>query len=179
MAELPVPPGTVLRVRSAGVPRMYVSPSPSGQRGNIVLRTPPKPTLVRVPGIPGAPGPPGGIETIYFSASGRAEPRPPRHRVYLEGAYTLESVRVTVVEPPLGSPLVVDVLAGTGDGDPVSIYHDDDDRPTVTPLTYTGLGGPVVVDFAAGDYLTTRVVMVGSTFPGVDPMVTVRLLRTG
>jgi len=177
MPDVPVPAGTVLRVRASGAPRMFITPAPQGAQGTLTLRTAPRPVMVRTPGVAGAPGPVGEVETIYFSGTGREEPRPPRHRVYLEGTYTLESVRASLTDPPLGGPWVGDVLTGIGEAAPVSIYTNPADRPTVAPLTRTDLGGTVAYTFPIGSYICAAVTQVGATFPGTDSVIAVRLLR--
>jgi hypothetical protein len=177
MANDLIPPGTVLRVRPTGVPRMAITQVGGGGHG-LVLRAAERPVMVRTPGLPGAPGPVGEVETIYFSGTGREEPRPARHRVYLEGEYTLESVRATVADAPQGSPWVGDVLTGIGDADPVSIFADTDDRPSIAPLTRTALS-VVSYTFPAGSYVCASVVQVGVTFPGTDSVIAVRVLRAG
>ena len=137
-----------------------------------MLRTAPKPVMVRVPGPAGPAGPPGGVEVFPFSGTGTEYVRVGQHRVLLERPYDVESVRATVGTAPLGTALVVDVLA-----DGVSIYANPAWRPTIAPTARSGIGGPTVA-LPAGVALSVDVVAVGAVRPGSDLTVVVRLTPT-
>jgi len=71
-----------------------------------------------------------------FSGTGVEKVRVGQHKVMLERAYTVESVRATVGTAPLGTPLTVDVLL---DGE--SIYANPSLRPSIPPTATSAIGG--------------------------------------
>lgn len=169
------PPGTVLRVRGSGMPRIVVAPAGEAGVGNVLLRTPPRPTLLRVPGLPGAPGPAGGAEVFAFSGTGPESERGPSHWVRLESDYEILSVVAVAGQAPLGTPLVADVLIDDG-GVVSSVFTDEAFRPQIAPTTRVDAGTSWIPTLPAGALLGVAVVAVGAVFPGANLTVVVRAL---
>lgn len=113
------------------------------------------------------------VEAYTFSITGAVAVATGKSRIYLEGAYVVETVRAAVNTAPTGAALVVDVNKnGT------TIYTDQSDRPSIAAGTNSATGNdPAVTTLAAGDYLTVDVDQVGSTAAGADLTVTVRVRR--
>lgn len=108
-----------------------------------------------------------------FSVTGNLAVTGGKSRIYLEGAYVVETIRAAVNTPPGGAPVVVDVNRNG-----VSIYTTQPNRPSIAAGQNSATGNnPDVTTFAAGDYLTVDVDAVGSATPGADLTVTVRLRR--
>jgi hypothetical protein len=96
------------------------------------------------------------------------------HPIYTEAAYQLESVRASVGTAPVGSAVIVDVNKNG-----VSIYGTPGNRPQIAAGTKTGAGGVASGgSFVAGDIITVDIDAVGSTTPGSDLTVVVRLRRS-
>ena len=113
------------------------------------------------------------VEAYTFSITGAVAVATGKSRIYLEGAYVVETVRAAVNTAPTGAALVVDVNKnGT------TIYTDQSNRPSIAAGTNSATGNdPAVTTLAAGDYLTVDVDQVGSTAAGADLTVTVRVRR--
>lgn len=111
------------------------------------------------------------IEVYTLSFTGTLAVATGKSRIYLEGAYTVETVRAAVSTAPTGAAIICDVLKnGT------TIYSSG--RPTIAASGFTGTGStPAVSTFTTGDYFTVDVTQIGSTIAGADLTVTVRLRR--
>jgi hypothetical protein len=90
------------------------------------------------------------------------------------GTWAITSVRVTAGTAPTGSAAIVDVHKnGT------TIYGTPANRPTVADGANDATGGTAsTTSVTAGDYLSVDVDQVGSTTPGADLVVAIRLTRT-
>jgi hypothetical protein len=115
------------------------------------------------------------VETPTFSYGGTVAVATGKSRFYVEGGYTLLSVRSAVGTAPTGASLIVDVNKnGT------TVFTTQGNRPTIAISGFTS--GKVtnmdVTTFAAGDYITVDVDQVGSTIAGTDLTVTLYLKRT-
>ena len=90
------------------------------------------------------------------------------------GTWAITSVRATLGTAPTGSAAIVDVNKnGT------TIYGTPANRPTVADGANAATGGaPATTSVTAGDYLSVDVDQVGSTTPGADLVVAIRLTRT-
>lgn len=90
------------------------------------------------------------------------------------GTWAITSVRATLGTAPTGAAAIVDVNRnGT------TIYGTPGNRPTIADGANAAVGGaPSVASVTAGDYLTVDVDQVGSTTPGADLVVAIRLTRT-
>lgn len=114
------------------------------------------------------------VETLPFSANGTLTVRTGSSRMPLDGNYVLESVRAMVGTAPTGSAVTVDVNCNGS-----TIYGTQANRPSIAAGSNSATGGAAsVTTFAAGDYLTVDIDAVGSTTPGSDLVVVVRLRRT-
>lgn len=113
-------------------------------------------------------------EVYTFSVTGTVAVASGKSRIYLEGNYTIETVRAAVNTAPTGAALIVDVNKnGT------TIYTTQSARPSIAAAGNSATGNsPAVTTFQAGDYLTVDVDQVGSTVAGADLTVTVRLRKT-
>lgn len=114
------------------------------------------------------------IEVYTFSAVGTLVVGTGKSRIYLEGNYTVETVRIAVNTAPTGSTVLVDVNKnGT------TLYTTQANRPSIAISGFSATSNsPDVTTFVAGDYLTADVDQIGSTIAGSDLTVTVRLRRT-
>lgn len=125
--------------------------------------------------IPAAPAP---IEVFPFSRAGALTVAAGTSRIYLDAAYALETVRVGLGAAPAGAALIVDVNYCPPGGTPATIYGTQANRPSVPAGSNTAAGGATsVAAFASGGYLTVDVDQVGSTTPGSDLTVVLRLRR--
>lgn len=114
------------------------------------------------------------IEAYTFAITGTLSVVTGKSRIYLEGNYTVETIRASVNTAPTGATILVDVNKnGT------TLYTTQSARPTIATSGFTANGNsPAVTTFAAGDYLTVDIDQVGSTIVGSDLTVVVRLRRT-
>lgn len=97
-----------------------------------------------------------------------------QHRIYVEEACVIESVRASVGTAPTGATLIVDVNKnGT------TIFTTQSRRPAIAISGFTAVpsGAIEVTALAAGDYLTVDVDQNGSTITGSDLTVTIWLRR--
>ena len=114
------------------------------------------------------------VEAYTYAVTGDVAVATGKSRVYLEDAMTLVSVRAAVGTAPNGSVIYVDVNKNGA-----TIYGTQANRPTIFSGTNDALGGAAsVTTFAAGDYLTVDVDGIGTTTPGADLTVTIRLRKT-
>lgn len=114
------------------------------------------------------------IEAYTFSVTGTVAVAVGKSRIYLEGNYTVDTVRTAVNTAPTGAALIVDVNKnGT------TIYTTQTARPQIAAAANSANGNsPAVTTYVAGDYITVDVDQVGSTVAGADLTVTVRLRKT-
>jgi hypothetical protein len=113
-------------------------------------------------------------EAYTFSVTGTVAVATGKSRIYLEGNYTVETIRAAVNTAPTGAALIVDVKKnGT------TLYTGGTGRPSIAAAGFSANGNsPAVATFQAGDYMTVDVAQVGSTVAGADLTVTVRLRKT-
>lgn len=111
-------------------------------------------------------------ETYPFTIAGTVSVQTGRLRFYVEDPSEIQRVRCSVGVAPVGADLKIDVnLNGS------SIFTSDP-APVVLDGTFTAyidLTTPIAL--APGDYLTIDVDQVGSTTPGADLVVQVRVQR--
>lgn len=112
-------------------------------------------------------------DTHTFTYSGPLTLVTGEARLYFDAPYTFSSVRASVGTAPTGSSVKVDVLLnGT------SIWATTpSNAPEIAVSTFTS-GAVNVFDtlsIAAGDYLTIDVTQIGSTLPGEDLTVSIRV----
>lgn len=114
------------------------------------------------------------IEAYPFSVNGALTVRTGTSRLYLEGNYTVETVRASVGTAPTGASIICDVNKnGT------TIYSTQSARPTIAVSTNSANGNsPAITTFASGDYITVDIDQIGSTVAGSDLVVTIRLRKT-
>jgi hypothetical protein len=114
------------------------------------------------------------IEAYPFAVTGSLSVKTGSSRIYLEGNYTVDTIRASVNTAPTGATILVDVNKnGT------TLYTTQSARPTIAISGFTATGNsPAVTTFASGDYMTVDVDQVGSTIAGSDLTVVVRLRRT-
>lgn len=94
-------------------------------------------------------------------------------RFYVDGSWTITSVRASVGTAPAGASIIVDVQKnGT------TIFTTTANRPTIAAAANTGLSGtPDVTGLVTGDYLTISVLQVGSTTAGSDLIVSINATK--
>lgn len=90
--------------------------------------------------------------------------------LYVEDDMIVESVRASVGTPPVGGPVVVDVLL---DG-ATSLFTDPGARPTIPDGGSTVVAFPDTAFIPAGHYITMNVVSVGATVVGANLVVQVK-----
>lgn len=128
--------------------------------------------LITQAGMQGVPGP--AHETYQFTMQDQLETAVGSTFIPFDSDASLVSLQAVVSVPPVGQDIVVDVLING-----VSIWANPADRLTIT----AGQDESAVVTtydtgtFVAGDRLSVDVVQVGSTNPGEDLVVMVRVLR--
>ena len=93
-------------------------------------------------------------------------------RLYIEDNMVIDSVRASVGTQPVGANVVIDILHnGT-----TSIFSDPSVAPTITPGSNTSVVLPdSITSVTSGDYFTMSVLSVGSTTPGSDLTVQIKL----
>lgn len=109
---------------------------------------------------------------LPFSVSGTLILLNNLQRLYVENSYTIASIRASVGVAPTGSSIIVDILKnGT------SIFATTTaNRPTIAASSFTALAGtPDTPTMVAGDYYTVSIVQIGSSNPGSDLTVSIRL----
>lgn len=116
------------------------------------------------------------ITKIYptFSKGGVLTVGAGTFRYYVEGNYTIVSVRVSVGTAPTGAAILVDVNKnGT------TIFTTQANRPSIAISGNTATSGTINVNtLASGDYLTIDVDQIGSTVAGSDLVVEIGLQNT-
>lgn len=113
-------------------------------------------------------------QTFVFSKQGAASVATGATRQYVDEAYVIDQVRASVGTAPTGATLIVDVNKnGT------TIFTTQSRRPAIAISGNTAInsGAIEVASLAAGDYLTVDIDQIGSTVPGSDLTVNVRLRR--
>lgn len=113
-------------------------------------------------------------QTFVFTKQGSLSVASGVSRLYLDESYVIYQVRASVNTAPTGASIIVDVNKnGT------TIFTTQSRRPTIAASGFTATNGtPIeVTALAAGDYLTIDIDQVGSTIPGSDLTVNVRLRR--
>lgn len=113
------------------------------------------------------------IEVHTFSVTGALTVATGKSRVYLEGDYTVETIRASVNTAPTGAAILVDVNKNGS-----TIFTTQGDRPSIAISGFTDTATPNVLTYAAGDYITVDVDQIGSTVAGSDLTVTIRLRKT-
>lgn len=113
-------------------------------------------------------------EAYVFAVTGTLAVATGKSRVYLEGSYSIDSVRAAVNTAPVGASVIVDVNKnGT------TVFTTQGNRPTIAAAGFLSTGtAPDVLTFVAGDYITVDVDQIGSSTAGSDLTVTIRLRRT-
>lgn len=114
------------------------------------------------------------IEPLAFSRAGVLTVGAGSHRIYVEGNYTIETVRASVGTASAGSDIIIDVnVNGT------TIYSTQGNRPTITAGTNTATGSTRSTNtVTTGQYITIDIDQIGSTTAGSDLTVVIRLRRT-
>ena len=122
----------------------------------------------------GIQGPPGPVEAIYpLGRSGPLTVAQGRASLPVMDDGIIAGIAVTVGLAPQGGPLVVDIKRNG-----VSIFANDDDRPTIAAGTDLAVIGTYDTALAQGDRLTVDVVRVGDTIAGSELTVVLRVQRT-
>lgn len=114
-------------------------------------------------------------EAQTFSYTGAVATGSGTSRFYVEGNYSITSVRASVATAPTGASMIIDVNKnGT------TIFTTQGNRPTIAISGNTSgkITNMDVTTLASGDYLTVDVDQVGSTVAGSDLTVIIRMLRT-
>jgi hypothetical protein len=139
-----------------------------GQVVDVVL---PPAQVVEVVGV-GLQGPRGLAGPLpIFSSQGSLSVKIGTARLYFDVTQTVISVRASVGTSPVGASVIVDVRKNGTTLFPTNPGN----RPTIAPGAFTVTTVPDVVAFSAGDYLTVDIVQVGTTNPGADLTVQVRV----
>lgn len=112
-------------------------------------------------------------ESFTFTYQGQVATATGTSRQYVATTYTIDAVYAGINTAPTGASLIADVKKnGT------SIFSSNTNRPVIAAGTNYDLAGALsTTSLAAGDYLTVDVTQVGSTVPGSDLTVTVRLKK--
>lgn len=118
-------------------------------------------------------GDPGNRETFTFTLAGSATVTAGSLRYYLDDSYEIIRVRASVGVPPTGSDLVIDVNKNGS-----TLFPDQAQRPRIVDGSNTGYSVPSNRLLAEGDYLTLDTDQIGSTNPGSNLVVQVRVRRT-
>ena len=118
----------------------------------------------------------GDEETYYenftFSASGSQKVKAYGTRFYLDAQYVVEKIRISVGTAPTGADLIADVnLNG------VSVFASQAARPRIVAGQNVGSVTPTNLVVNVDQYLTVDVDQVGSTEPGADIVVQIRMRR--
>lgn len=114
------------------------------------------------------------IEPYVLSANGVVTVKVGTSKIVMENACVVDTVRAYVTTAPAGGPLKIDINKNGS-----TIYGTQTNQPTIATGANSALGGPASgAMFAAGDVLSVDVDSVGSTTPGSDLTVTVRMRRT-
>lgn len=91
------------------------------------------------------------------------------------GTFLIESFAARVVDPPLGSAVVMDILKND-----VSIFTIPANKPSIAAGARTAVVTmPTNVMLANGDYIEVHIDSVGSTSPGATLTASLRLSRIG
>lgn len=111
-----------------------------------------------------------GWQTFFFSAEGNLTTGAKNLRVYMPGAYKIDSVFIAANTASSGSAIIVDVNKGG-----TTIFTNQANRPQIAVGANTGTSGvPDVTALAAGDYLTFDIDQIGVGTTGADLTVHVR-----
>ncbi len=110
---------------------------------------------------------------VPWSCSGVLTVRVGGHSFHVEEDYTILGVRATVGTAPTGTSIIVDVNKAAS-----TLFTTQANRPTIAAGSQTsGVVVPDVTTISAGQALSVDIDQVGSTEPGRNLTVTVRLAR--
>ena len=93
-----------------------------------------------------------------------------RARLVLPGAVTLNKIRATVGNVPLGSEITIDVNKNN-----TTVFTNQANRPKIYPGEHTVTATPDVTVIAPEDYITVDIDTVGSVFAGENLVVQIEL----
>lgn len=112
---------------------------------------------------------------VPFSYNGILAARPGRSRFPITGGpWNVVDVAAALNVAPEGGDVVLDVRVNG-----VSIYADQENRPRISAdATLATVGAHTPTTVTDGDYLVVDIDEVGTTVPGADLVVTVRLQAT-
>lgn len=110
---------------------------------------------------------------VVFAKSGTLAVTTGTHRFYVQKAHKILEVEASVGVAPTGASVIVDVNKnGT------TVHTTQGNRATIAASTFVDAATDVEVNtLADGDYLTVDIDQVGSTLPGEDLTVVIRLRR--
>lgn len=142
--------------------------------GDTVTFTTAAPTSVKITGVP-IPYK-GEVENITFTMPGTMTVEVGAARMYVEGTYMIISMRASVGGAPTGATAIVDVKVN---GSSILNKVASDHRLVVPAGGFTSGRGDIsaVPLLKDGDYLTVDVNQVGTTVPGSDLIVNIRIAR--
>jgi hypothetical protein len=142
--------------------------------GEIVNITTSAPTPVLITGVPTPYK--GEIENITFTMPGTLTVEVGAARIYAEGQYLIASIRASVGGAPAGASVVVDLKVN---GTSILNFTGSDHRLVIPAGAFTSGRGDIsaVPLLKDGDYLTVDVNQVGTTTPGSDLIVNIRIAR--
>lgn len=111
-------------------------------------------------------------ESFPFTLAGAISVQTGGLRFYIEDDCVVEKVRIALGVAPSGADAIIDLNKnGT------TMFTNQANRPRVAIGANTGTAVPDVTGLVAGDYLTIDIDQVGSSTPGGDLVVTVRVRR--
>lgn len=114
-------------------------------------------------------------ETIPFSHGGELQTHVGTSRFpVVGGPFVIETVAASLTKEPTGAAVVLDVNVND-----VSIYSDQNERPSIPEGARFGVGGTSDTNLTVGqgDLLSVDIDAVGSTTPGSDLVVSLRLRK--
>jgi hypothetical protein len=139
----------------------------------VVVESDDNTVLISQSGFQGVPGP--AHETYQFTMQDQIEPAVGTTYIPFDTSAQMLSVQAVTSVSPVGQDIVVDVLING-----ISVWSNPADRLTIS----AGQDESAVItafdtdSFVAGDRLSVDVVQVGTTNPGEDLLVMVRVLRS-
>ena len=147
------------------------------EAGNVALdKTPMTPEVVEVTTYPPVGGGYDRVEVLPFTRQGPLVPSATGAQFPIAGGdFRVSSIVGRVTAAPTGSAIEVDILKNG-----VSIFATPADRLTIASGSQASTVGEIADPMLAdGDYLTVMITQVGSTTPGENLVVSIRLTRIG